>query len=154
MLDDSGQVLLLKRSDGRGWCLPGGWMDVHETPAEAAVREVREEAGIRVEPDVYAWPILQRASYGRASVAASALGIPAIRDRVAQTAVKLVIEPIFEADFEPNTHGYRPGRSAIDAIRQVHGLLASGYTLRSSARRAVWRAGSWTGKFWPSSRCG
>ncbi len=56
------------------------------------------------------------------------LGIPAIRDRVVQTAVKLAIEPIFEADFEPNTHGYRPGRSAIDAIRQVHGLLASGYT--------------------------
>ena len=56
------------------------------------------------------------------------LGIPTIRDRVVQTAVKLVIEPIFEADLEPNTHGYRPGRSALDAIRQVHGLLASGYT--------------------------
>jgi RNA-directed DNA polymerase len=48
------------------------------------------------------------------------LGIPTIRDRVAQTAVKLVIEPIFEADLEPNTFGYRPGRSASDAIRQVH----------------------------------
>lgn len=61
------------------------------------------------------------------------LGIPAIRDRVVQTAVKLVIEPIFEADLDPNTHGYRPGRSALDAIRQVHGLLASGYTMRSSS---------------------
>jgi RNA-directed DNA polymerase len=56
------------------------------------------------------------------------LGIPTIRDRVVQTAVKLVIEPIFEADLEPNTFGYRPGRSANDAIRQVHGLLAKGYT--------------------------
>ncbi len=56
------------------------------------------------------------------------LGIPTIRDRVVQTAVKLVIEPIFEADLEPNTHGYRPERSATDAIRQVHGLLWSGYT--------------------------
>jgi RNA-directed DNA polymerase len=56
------------------------------------------------------------------------LGIPTIRDRVVQTAVKLVIEPIFEADLEPNTHGYRPGRSATDAIRQVHGLLMKGYT--------------------------
>jgi RNA-directed DNA polymerase len=56
------------------------------------------------------------------------LGIPTIRDRVVQTAVKLVIEPIFEADLEPNTHGYRPGRSASVAIRQVHGLLWNGYT--------------------------
>lgn len=56
------------------------------------------------------------------------LGIPTIRDRVVQTAVKLVIEPIFEADLEANTHGYRPGRSATDAIGQVHGLLLAGYT--------------------------
>jgi RNA-directed DNA polymerase len=56
------------------------------------------------------------------------LGIPTIRDRVVQTAVKLVIEPIFEADLEPNTHGYRPNRSATDAIRQVHGLLMKGFT--------------------------
>ena len=47
---------------------------------------------------------------------------------VVQTAVKLVIEPIFEADLEPNTHGYRPKRSAVDAVRQVHGLLRKGYT--------------------------
>ena len=56
------------------------------------------------------------------------LGIPTIRDRVVQTAVKLVIEPIFEADLEPNTFGYRPGRSATDAIRGVHKLLCDGYT--------------------------
>ena len=56
------------------------------------------------------------------------LGIPAIRDRVVQTAVKLVIEPIFEADLEPNTYGYRPDRSAADAIKQVHSLLWQGHT--------------------------
>ena len=56
------------------------------------------------------------------------LGIPSIRDRVVQTAVKIVIEPIFEADLEPNTYGYRPNRSAADAIKQVHGLLWQGYT--------------------------
>jgi RNA-directed DNA polymerase len=56
------------------------------------------------------------------------LGIPTIQDRVVQTAVKLVIEPIFEADFEPNTHGYRPKRSAADAVQAVHGLLKQGYT--------------------------
>jgi len=56
------------------------------------------------------------------------LGIPTIRDRVVQTAVKLVIEPIFEVDLEPNAYGYRPKRSAGDAIKAVHGLLRSGYT--------------------------
>lgn len=57
-----------------------------------------------------------------------ALGIPTIRDRVVQTAAKLVIEPIIEADLEPNAYGYRPGRSAGDAIKAVHGLLRRGYT--------------------------
>lgn len=56
------------------------------------------------------------------------LGIPTIRERVAQTAAKLVIEPIFEADLEPNAYGYRPKRSAQDAIREVHELLCEGYT--------------------------
>jgi RNA-directed DNA polymerase len=56
------------------------------------------------------------------------LGIPTIRDRVVQTAAKLVIEPVFEAEFEPSAYGYRPKRSAQDAIREVHGLLCKGYT--------------------------
>ncbi len=56
------------------------------------------------------------------------LGIPSIRDRVVQTAAKLMIEPIFEADLEPNAYGYRPKRSAQDAIREVHKLLCEGYT--------------------------
>jgi len=56
------------------------------------------------------------------------LGIPTIRDRVVQTAAKLVLEPIFEADLEPCAYGYRPKRSAQDAIRKVHQLLCAGYT--------------------------
>jgi RNA-directed DNA polymerase len=56
------------------------------------------------------------------------LGIPTIRDRVVQTALKLVIEPIFEADLEPSAYGYRPKRSAADAIKDVHRLLCQGYT--------------------------
>jgi RNA-directed DNA polymerase len=47
---------------------------------------------------------------------------------VVQTAAKLVIEPIFEADLEPNAYGYRRRRSAQDAIREVHELLCEGYT--------------------------
>ena len=56
------------------------------------------------------------------------LGIPTIRDRVAQTAAKLVLEPIFEADFEDSAYGYRPGRSARDAVQAVHRALCDGYT--------------------------
>ncbi|WP_201242996.1 group II intron reverse transcriptase/maturase [Halorhodospira halophila] len=56
------------------------------------------------------------------------LGIPTIRDRVVQTATKLVIEPIFEADLEPNTYAYRPRRSAAEAIEAVQTLLLRGYT--------------------------
>ena len=55
------------------------------------------------------------------------LGIPTIRDRVVQTAAKLVLEPIFEADLDPEAYGYRPGRSGLDAVRRVHGLLKAGY---------------------------
>lgn len=56
------------------------------------------------------------------------LGIPTIRDRVVQGAVKLVIEPIFEADLEPGAYGYRPGRRAAEAVKKVHGLLCQGHT--------------------------
>jgi RNA-directed DNA polymerase len=56
------------------------------------------------------------------------LGIPTIRDRVVQTAVKLVLEPVFEADFDDSTYGYRPKRSAQDAVREVHDALCDGYT--------------------------
>ncbi|MDR3538685.1 MAG: group II intron reverse transcriptase/maturase [Acetobacteraceae bacterium] len=56
------------------------------------------------------------------------LGIPTIRDRVVQTAAKLVLEPIFEADLEPAAYGYRPGRSASEAIQAVLVLLRQGHT--------------------------
>jgi RNA-directed DNA polymerase len=56
------------------------------------------------------------------------LGIPTIRDRVAQTAAVLVLEPIFEAGFVDEAYGYRPRRSAQDAVKAVHQSLKDGYT--------------------------
>jgi len=56
------------------------------------------------------------------------LGIPTIRDRVVQTAAKLVLEPIFEADLEDSAYGYRPRRGGTDPVKEVHRLLCWGYT--------------------------
>jgi RNA-directed DNA polymerase len=56
------------------------------------------------------------------------LGIPTVRDRVVQAAVLLVLEPIFEADFEESSYGFRPGRSAHDALRAIHQCLKEGQT--------------------------
>jgi len=54
------------------------------------------------------------------------LGIPTIRDRVVQTAAVLVVEPIFEAEFEPNAYGYRPNRNAQGAVQEVLAAIRSG----------------------------
>ena len=95
------------------------------------------------------------------------LGIPTIRDRVVQTAAKLVLEPIFEADFEDGAYGYRPRRSAVDAVKETNRLIRRGYTdvvdadlskyfdtiphaelLKSVARRIVDRHVLWLIKLW------
>src|SRR5271168_5266862 len=95
------------------------------------------------------------------------LGIPTIRDRVVQAAAKIVLEPVFEADLEDSAYGYRPRRSAIDAVKEAHRLLCRGYTdvvdadlskyfdtiphadlLKSVARRIVDRHVLWLIKLW------
>jgi RNA-directed DNA polymerase len=57
-----------------------------------------------------------------------ALGIPTIKDRVAQKAAVLVLEPIFEADLQPEQYAYRANRSALEAVGKVHSLLSTGHT--------------------------
>jgi len=57
------------------------------------------------------------------------LGIPTVRDRVVQAALRDVIEPIFERDFAEHSYGFRPGRGCKDALRRVDQLLKAGYTI-------------------------
>ena len=56
------------------------------------------------------------------------LGIPTIRDRVVQGALQLILEPIFEADFQPGSYGYRPGRTAHEAVDRVRQAIGEGKT--------------------------
>ena len=56
------------------------------------------------------------------------LGIPTVTDRVVQTALRMVIEPIFENCFHPHSYGFRPGRGCKDALRRVEELLKAGHT--------------------------
>jgi RNA-directed DNA polymerase len=56
------------------------------------------------------------------------LGVPVVRDRVVQTAIRLVIEPIFETKFKSHSYGFRPNRGSKDALREVDRFLKAGYT--------------------------
>ncbi len=84
--------------------------------AQPVQRVYLEKENGKLRPRIAAWP----------PRGFTPLGIPTVRDRVVQTAVLLILEPIFEVDFEDCSYGFRPGRSAHDALREILQHLKGG----------------------------
>lgn len=114
-----------KRSKSKNGC-PGidkqSFADVEQYGREKFLAELGEELRTRT----YKPQAVKRAWMDKENGGKRPLGIPTIKDRVAQQACKLVIEPIFEADFDESSYGFRPKRSASLAITEIRDNLKSG----------------------------
>lgn len=97
--------------------------DIEESGRERFLVELRSElVERRYRPEAVLRVMIPKPNGGERP-----LGIPTIKDRVVQAAAKLVLEPVFEADLTDNAYGYRPCRSAQDAVRAVHQSLKAGH---------------------------
>jgi RNA-directed DNA polymerase len=120
--------------------LEGAWQQVRANAGAAGVDGqsiARFEAGAdkyltelaeALEHERYRPQAVRRVEIDKPGGGKRPLGIPTVKDRIVQTAVKRVIEPIFEKAFCPTSYGFRPGRGAKDALREVDALIRAGYT--------------------------
>jgi RNA-directed DNA polymerase len=115
-----------KANDGAPGCDGMTFEDIESCGRERFLRELADEVkDLRYRPQPVRRKLIPKENQpGKFRP----LGIPTIKDRIVQQAVKLLLEPIFEADFTDNAHAYRAGRSAQDAIRDVDQGLRSGQT--------------------------
>jgi RNA-directed DNA polymerase len=111
---------LNRQNDGAPGVDGQTFADIEAYGVERWLAELQEE----VRTERYHPQPVRRVMIPKASgVGERPLGLPSIRDRVVQAAAKLVLEPIFEAEFDDAAYGYRPGRSAEQAVRKVHEAL-------------------------------
>ena len=103
---------------GRGWGVTGG---IRDGPEEQSLQGL-EPDGVGILPSAARAAAVE---IPKATGGTRPLGIPTVADRVAQTAVTMVLEPLVEPHFHPDSYAYRPGRSALDAV--------------GTARKRCWR---------------
>jgi RNA-directed DNA polymerase len=95
--------------------------------SEGGVEGFLEDLRAALKARVFQPVPVRRARIPKANGKMRTLGIPTVADRVVQAALKLVLEPIFEADFSPHSHGFRPNRRAQDAIQDIRKNAREGY---------------------------